>query len=589
MVEWAKKNWWAPALGLLILVVVAQVVYQVAFPANGLPPGTVVDGQDVGGMERDQAVTALNEAYAKVKTDVYFGSATVPYRTPEARELGISVDNSKRLAEVSYPLWLRLIPTSIWWASSLQTIEPPLYNYDTATIDRFVQRQLGADCTIKPQNATVKLDDSQFVPVDSLPGGKCDVIDFKSKVAQTKLKDGRMQVRTDMKEVPAVISNDVAKELASTLNENLKDPAVLTANEHTQEVPARTIKGWLTFQAVTPEPLEGEEAIQPPAKLTYTVDPERVRSYFDSTIARNIEKKPGVTKIATTDFTETSRQNGESGVMIDMNQALASIGRVVAGESKQIAITTGPVAATETFTRTYTPSATGMRALIEQFAHDNKGRIGIYIQEENGKQPLLSGEVNAHESFPAAGIEGLYVAFAAQVGIENGSIQPTDKISASLSVEDCIEEAIKTQDSDCIDALLAKVGTPVVVQRLQGLGLRGTAFSGEVNTTTAFDAYTFMLKMRSKDFPLKKKTVLESPLREMQLREGMLRQLGNTGGVFVMGGATDTAYNEMAYVSNKGVYQIGVLTEGADGAKTIAKLTQAIEKLRAERQALKTR
>lgn len=586
MMEWFKKNWWAPALGILVLAIVGQVVYQVALPMNALPPGTKVDGQNVGGMNRDEAVKALNEAYSKVKTEVYFGNATVPYRTPEARELGIEVDNSKRLASVSYPLWLRLIPSSIMWASSLNKIDAPLYNYDTVTIDRFITRQLGADCTIKPQNASVKLDDNQFVPVPSMPGGKCDITDFKDKVAQTKYKDGKMMVRTDMSEVAAPITDDMAKELADTLNKNLAGEVDLAAGEHKQKVPSSTAKGWLSFQAVIPEEPEGENAVTPPPKLTYVVEPDRVRKYFDRSLSSKIEKKPGVTKIATTDYTETSRTEGAPGVMINMDAALASIRQVVAGESQQITVTAGPVPATVEYTRTYTPSALGMRALIEQFSQDNKGRIAIHMQEHSGKEPLLGGSVRADEVFPAGGMEGLYVAYAAQLGIDDGSIQPTDRISGSFSVSDCIEDAIKNQDGECIEALLAKVGNPVVVQRLQALGLQNTGFSGSANTTTARDAYTFMHKMRSNDFPLKNKNALERPLKDMQLRSGMLRQVSPAT---VMGGESGGVYNEMAYMSKQGQYQIGVMTEGSEGAKTVAKLAQAIEKLRAERQALKSR
>jgi hypothetical protein len=559
------------------------------FPANALPPGTMVDGQNVGRMDRDEAVKALDKAYGDIKTSVYFGSSSVPYRTPQARELGISVDNSKRLADVSYPVWLRLIPTSIMWASSLQNIEPPLYNYDTTTTDRFVLRQLGADCTIKPQNATIKLDDEQFAVVKSMPGGKCDVIDFKRKVAQTKLKNGKMTIRTDMSEVPAAISDDMAKELADTLNTNLKDAATMKAADVAQEVPARTLKGWLTFEAVIPEASEGEDGIVPPAKLTYAIDSERVRSYFDKTIASKLEKKPGTTKISTTDYTETARSNGEPGVMIDMPQAVAGITKVAAGETKEFSVVTGPVPATEAYTRTYTPSETGMSALIEQFAHDNKGRIGIYMQEESGKKPMLSGAVNAQEIFPAAGIEGLYVGYAAQVGIEDGSIQSTDKISGSLSVEDCITEAIKSQNRDCIEALLGKVTTPVAVQRLKAIGLNNTAFSGNTNTTTAQDAYTFMQKFRSKGLAINKKGAIETPMRDIELRDGMISHFGGQSSVLVMAGSEGASYNEAAHVANKGVYQISILTEGAEGAKTTKKLIQAIEKLRSERQALKSR
>ena len=37
------------------------------------------------------------------------------------KDVGIGVDNTARLEPMSYPFWLRLVPTSIFWAAGMQT------------------------------------------------------------------------------------------------------------------------------------------------------------------------------------------------------------------------------------------------------------------------------------------------------------------------------------------------------------------------------------------------------------------------------------------------------------------------------------
>ena len=76
----------------------------------------MVDGQDLSGWDKDDAIEALNTAYGDVQTDIYFGDSEIPYTTAKARDVGISVDNAGRLENVSYPFWLRLIPSSYFWA-----------------------------------------------------------------------------------------------------------------------------------------------------------------------------------------------------------------------------------------------------------------------------------------------------------------------------------------------------------------------------------------------------------------------------------------------------------------------------------------
>ncbi len=583
MVEWFKKNWWAPALGILLLVVVGDIIFQIAFPANALPPGTTVDGAQLGGVDKAEAVKQLDKAYGKVKTEIFFGESTVPYTIPVASELGIQVDNSKRLENVSYPLWLRFVPTSYFWASSLNQVGQPLYNYDKSTLDTYVLKQLGEDCTIKPQNATLKLEDDRFTVVKAIAGGKCNITEFKNAVNKAVVKDGKITIRTPISETPAVLTDDIAQQLADELNHSLTRNMPLQAGGKTHTVPSRVVKGWLSFKAVIPEPRKDGKKTPPP-RLAVVVEKERLRKYIDSSPAAQVEKKPGVTKIATTDFTVTSRTEGAPGILVDLDKTIASIELFIAQRASNAAVSTKPVPSTVQYSRTYTPSEAGFSALIQQFAQDNKGKIGIAFMEISGKKPHTSGFANERMSMKGSGVESAYLAYAAQAGIEDGSIQPTDKIAGSRNVTDCINDAIAEQDYECSKALLDKVGHARVQTRMQELGLVNTSFSGNHNVTSARDMLTFVERIVDRKFAVKKGDALERPMRNMSLREGFIA--GTAGTITSFAGEQDKNYAEAGYVSQKGRYLVAFIGEGTD-SKTAAKLLRDIDKLREEKSLLK--
>lgn len=579
MAEWIKRNWWAPLVGVLILVLAGNVAYQVAYPSQALPPGVKVDGLSVGRVSKSEIIDKLNTEYAKVPVEIYFGEATVPYKTPAAKEVGIGVDNGDRLRHASYPLWLRLVPTSYWWARALVSVGQPTYVYDKVALDKYTLRHIGKDCRIAPKNPTLALDDGRFTVVKSVAGGVCDVNDFTRTMQSATVGDsGKIVVRTPMKETGAPISNESAQGLADSLNTVLGRDFELKAPGVTMTVPGVTIKNWLTFKEVIPE----DTAKQSP-RLEPVVDAGRVKTYFAQSLGAKLEKKPGVTKIATKDFAIVSETRGGNGVGIDIDAALASIQQVVAGKTTVITVVTKELGPTVEYTRSYSPTEEGFRALITQFASDNPGTNGIVFEELSGKKPYAIAAANDKAVLPTQGLEGLYVAYAAQVGIENGSLQPTVQISGDASVAECVKRAIEDQDASCTQALLLHVGNAVVHERLREIGLTSTSLSGERPTTTARDMHTFIYKFAKKELPAKRLSDIDTAMRNVQARDGFLRQVSNATSA---AGAGETGYAELAVVRVRGMYTLSYISDNKN-PETAKKLVAAIEKLRAEKQAQK--
>lgn len=583
IVEWLKSRWYIPVVVVAVLIVLGNIVWQVLYPINALPPNFQVDGQNLGGMERDKAVSALNKAYSQLKVDLYFGDATVPYKTPTMAELGIRVDNTERLSQVSYPFALRFVPTSYWWAANTMQVEGPTYNYDSPTLDTYALTHLGEDCVIPVTNASLRLDDEQFTVVAAEPGGRCNLTEFKEAVSNVTYQEG-LSVKTSMRPIQAPITNDIAQQLADDLNNNLRGDLPLQAGGETTNVRSATVKSWLSFAAHVPEDPNAEGA--KPPQLLYTIEPERVKRYLQTSgIAAKVEKKPGTTRVSTTNFTETARTNGEPGVLIDLDKTIASIDPFVAGRASRAEVSVGPVPPTTQYTRNYTPTEDGYRALVEQFARDNPGTIAISLSEHSGKRPHFSATANATAKLPAAGVEGMYVAYAAQKGIEDGATQPSDSVFGGMSHVECMEAAITVQDSDCIDALVSAIGNATVQARLVEIGLSDTSFSGDVTTTTARDMATFMHKLNTSGLPIKNSSNLMRHLSDVSTRDGMKSVLSS---IKVAGGnQTEQNYNEMAFVNDKGQFTVSIMTQGSNGADTAAKLLKAITSIRQQKQDLR--
>ena len=544
IVDWFKKNWWAPVIGIFILVIAGDIVYQMAYPVDALPPGVSIDGIKASQSSRAEIIEKLNSEYSKVPVEIYFGSSTSAYKVSPAKEVGIIVDNNDRLKNAGYPLWLRLIPTSLWWAANLSKIDGP------------------------------KLEDNQFVVVKAVSGGTCNATNFAAEVQKARIgNNGKITVRSDIEEVTADISDDKAKALADKLNNILSREFTIKAGDNVTKVPGNTIKGWLVFKAIVPK--EGEKG---ESSLKAEVEKDRLNRYLQSNVASRVEKKPGVTTITTKDFTLISQVNGASGVLIDIDATIASVDKILAGEGSEIIVSTKNVGPEVRYDRSYSPNDTGLKALIEHFSNDNPGQIGIVFREDRkGSAPI---SVNDKLQLPSLGFEGLYLAYLALAGIEDKSLQPTDKVSGNSSISDCITESITEQNKDCINGLLSKIGYDAANAKLKSIGLTDTVLTGEGSKTTAHDMSLFIQKLTSNQLGLKQRAgSIESAMRNNKYRDGMIR-VG--GGAYSAVGVSDSGYVEQVILNNKTRFTVAYISDNKD-PKQAQKLISAINKLITEK------
>lgn len=572
-----KEHWKLVLLVTFGVILLGLMIYQIVYPSSRLLPGASVDGVPVGGMRKTEAAAKLNELYGKVKLNIYFGKNNAAFLSPEIKDVGISVLNEDRIEVMEYPFYLRFIPGSIFFVNGMIKAGDLEYAYDKQKIQSYTQSKVGDTCTIPARDATLKLVDSQLQVVPSVPGGVCDITRFQQQLAEVRpTADSDNQVKIDSTETPAKVDDEKARQLASLLNARLKDPMPIVLGNETESVPGRVVMSWLDFRSDVP-PDTPDNTTNQTAKIVFAVNKDRMTSYLNTGIAAKVIKKPGVSKVSTLDFKETSRVNGASGTELDVDKIVASVTDYINSKNNQALAVTRTVGPSTVYTRSYTPTSVGYSALLAQFAQDNPGTYGLAINELSGVRNLRSATFNADARLPSAGIESIYLAYIVIIDKAAGTLRPAEKIAGDRNVETCFKDMIIKQDEACRLGFYNRFGYAHTTARGAELGLRNTLFADKGGVTSANDLQKLMIGLYKNQIARTEggQQILSTG-RTIRSNEGIPAGV-TTGDVSHLVGENEKAHNDTAIVySSKGVYALTVLSDNSSWEK-VAALAKKIE------------
>lgn len=577
--DWMKRHWRLTLVIITGLIVLGITIFQIVYPGTRLLPGAQVDGVAVGGMRKDEAAKKLNELYGEVEMSIFFGRNDAAFMKSKLKDMGINVVNDERVAQMNYPAYLRFIPGSIFWANGMIRPGGLEYAYDKEKIQFYTEGKVGDTCTIPARDATLKLVDSQLQVVPSMPGGECDITEFQKAlsearpVAATGAKENNLRIEST--ETPAAVDDEKARSLADALNKRLKDPMPVSLGSESESVPGRIVMSWLDFKSDVPE--KSIDNANQTAKLVFTVNEERMSTYLSNGIASKVVKKPGVSKITTLDFTETARVDGVGGTEIDMPKVTASITDYINSKTNQAVAATRPVGPTLVYTRNYTPTSVGYRALLTQFAEDNPGTYGLAITELSGVTHPRSATYNADARFPSAGIESIFLGYAIIMDQSKGLLRPAENIAGSRKVDVCFSDMYVKFDTACRDGFYDRLGFTTVTSRGAELGLKNTVFASRGGVTSANDLQKMLVGLYKNQIArIEGGQKILSAARSIRANEGIPAGLTRTE-VSHFIGEGETVRNDAAVVySNKGVYALTVMSDGSSWEK-IAELTKKIQ------------
>lgn len=565
----AKDDWRVLLLVIFVLSSILMSVGQFIYPADRLAVFTVIDGIDLSGWNKQDAINRLNDLYKNETVAIYFGKSDKPYIEPKISDVGFIVDNQSRINNIDYPWYLRIVPTSALWMHFIDQSKLKLnYQKDSAVLDLFISKNLGESCDVKSKNASLIVSGDKFEVLPSTAGGTCDVKDVKTKIGDAVLAiDSDNKITIPVKEVAAIIDDIDAANFGDDLKNKIIDGVTISVNDQPQLIPFNDLITWIDFSEVD-------------NSLTYSFNSDRALEYFKKEIAPKVAISAGTTTVSTHDFTETARVNGANGRRLDINATLDNLKKFIDGGSDQAIAMTAVVAPKTVYNRNYSSNDVGLSALMQQYTQDHPGIFGVSLIEISGLHRRAS--YNDDKIFVTASTYKLYVAYSTLKRVEEGVWHWGDQITGGRNLAVCLDDMIVRSDNDCGAELLAKVGYTNITNEAHAIGCVDTSFISEGGIKTTPADLALLLAQ------LKTGQILTQQSSRDKLIDMLSRNIYRQGipagmdGIAVADkvGFMDGLLHDAAIVSDPtGDFVLVIMTDGSSWS-TIADLTRQIQTLR---------
>lgn len=562
------KPHWNRALlfvgGSLVLLTGAQLVY----PSDHLALFTKIDGVSLSGWRKTDAIKKLDADYVNATISVYFGQATNAYRTPKTTEIGLTVSNEKRVNVSGYPWYLRIVPTSIFWAHLLtESVLDPQYQRNSDKLAAYINKELGTSCSVEPRDASLKVSGETLVVVSSQSGGTCQVSTVQQTLSGVKPRlNSDNIVKIPVKELAPGVTDSAARQLGDYLQGKVGKGVSMTVNGTAVTISASELYGWMDFSASD-------------SQLIYSFNEDRALVYLNKEIAPKVAVSAGTTTVATYNFVETSRVNGASGRQLDVSATLENIKSFLDGASQQATVATETVLPRVSYTRSYSPTDTGLSALMQQFAQEHSGVFGVSMIELTGQGRRAS--YNDTKSFTTASTYKLFVAYSALKRVEEGKWHWTDQITGGRNLSTCLDDMIVKSDNACGAALLLKIGDPIT-DEIHAIGCVNSSFRGNDGIkTTAADLALFLAELHTGQILTQQtsRNLLINAMERNIYRSGIPAGIGSATVADKVGFMDGLLHDAAIVYSPTGTYVLVIMSSGSSWS-TIADLAGRIEALR---------
>ena len=539
-------------LGLLLIV-------QLFFPGDRLLPFARADGRSLALMKRTEATKLLNDAYNSSSIDIYMGTGKKPVVTPTLQQAGVRVDNTDRVKKLTYPWYMRIIPTSLFWAGLKSSPTPkPQFN---ATFMTYIEKNLMPRCREDPVDATLKAQSDKLVTVAAKNGGACAQQDVVTSIKRiTPVLTKLTSIKVARTEIKPVVGDSIAKAKADELNSRLANGLTISVNGAPVVASKKDVISWLDFSSQE-------------KTLVATVNQARAQVWLEANVAAKVAIVPGTSAITTKDFTETSRVNGSAGQAIDIIATITSIQSVIDGKSVSATTLTKVVPPIEQYTRTYSPSDAGLTALVTNYAKDHAGSYGVSMVELDGKKRRT--DYNADTQFVTASAYKMFVAFSLMKQIDSGKRDWESNAT-------CFNKMISQSDNACAESFLNSLGLSTVTKDIQAIGLANSTFLKAGGPFTTAKDLTLLSGMvaTGQNFSPANQERLISAMKGNVFRKGI--PSGVQGTVADKVGFLDDLLHDTAIIYGpNGTYVLTIMTKGASWG-SIADLARQLDTLRAQ-------
>lgn len=232
------------ALGLLWAFAVA--IPLVIIGSSGVPEGTTVNGVNIGGLSRDDAVAAVSAAFSTTAAAPISVNAAQVKTTADPADFGLGIDPA---ATVDQAVISRFNPFNLLTALFGSGSEIPLsITVDEATLDAQVNALAERTKTL-PVEPELTFDGTAPLLAAGQAGRAVDVAATKAMLVRNYLSPNAAAAELPVITTEPLVSNDQARAFAAdTALKAVSAPVILRAGSVTTEAPAQYIGESLAYQ-----------------------------------------------------------------------------------------------------------------------------------------------------------------------------------------------------------------------------------------------------------------------------------------------------------------------------------------------------
>lgn len=562
-INWLKSN----RRQVLTLAVVGLVIVQLVVFRDRAPLFMKVDNQSIGGWSLDDATKRLDEVNNSNKVELFMESTDESFDEIEPAEIGVQASNQNRVESLRSPVWLRAIPTSVFWAHLTASEAEPDYSVDGEKTAKFINENFGKECRVEPENASLEVKDESLEVVPSRNGGVCKTEELHEFLSSVKIAgDQNIKVEIPVKPIEPKVKDDQASKLKDQILSRLESGAKIKTGNEDVNIDKKSIIAWLEFDS------SGDD-------IKIIISPKKSQKFLSEKISPKVAVKPGVTKVVTRDFVEVSRVDGVKGVALDFAKTRVSLEDYLAGKNSQAEAASREIEPKIEYSRSYSNTDKGLSSLLQNYAKDRSGKISVSVVELSGQRRRAS--YGGDRQITAASTYKMLLAMSILKRVESGELSWNDKIVGGRNLNKCFSDMITVSDNDCPLALVKRIGFSNVQADMRALGLSGTNFLDTKSfKTSTNDLAKFAAMLQSRQLPISRGSHdrLISAMRNNVYRQGI--PAGTSGSVANKVGFLNEFLHDAGIVySPSGTYALAIMTEKSSWAD-IAKLTSEIEKLR---------
>lgn len=546
-----KRHWLLIILIFCFILMQSFVFCQFFYPSNELLPYTRIDGVNLGGIKKDKAVVILDKLYANSTVSIYFGKSEKPYISPRLNKLGLNVSNSTRIKKSVYPWYLKIIPTSIFWAQYYIYDKYPTYNRNNETLNIFIYEEFGESCEVEPRNAQLEFSGSDINIVPSLTGGKCEISSVLKILSSVKPRLDNLKVQIGSIGKSPEINDKHARQFGEEIKNKVGSGVEILVNDKTEVIPSEKILNWVDLDVEL-------------GNLTFKLNATKASQYLSQEIAPEVSISPGITTVSTLDFVEISRTNGSNGRGLNVVETLNSI-KFAINNSTQAQAVTMVIPPKVIYFRSYSSTDLGLTALLQQYADSNPGISSVSVTELTGSRRRAS--YNSDNVLISASTYKLYVAYSTLLRIESGYWSWSDQIlDDGRDLTTCFNDMIVYSDNDCAESLAARAGWENVNTEAHEIGCNSTSLTSDDGyaRTSSADLSLFLAQLQTGQIlnQQSNRDLLINAMKSQVYREGI--PSGVSGEVADKVGFINGVLNDAAIVYKpNSTYILVIMTDGA--------------------------